>query len=111
VAGFVGLSTLVPGEVEAETARTGIGDFPVPDAEAGATLFAVRPECVQIGDNGGVPGKVRSSSFRGDRWLVEVEVSERCVLSWSAEQIETGRDVRVRLDPPPVAVTDDRRSR
>jgi multiple sugar transport system ATP-binding protein len=109
VAAFVGLSTLIPGVVGEGRAETDLGGFGVDGLDSGAWLFAARPETVHLCENGGAPGRVVGSSFRGDRWLVEVEVLERRVLSWSPVEIAAGRAVSVKLDPSPVPVLDDRR--
>ena len=111
VAGFVGLSTLIPGEARDGMAKTPFGSFSVSDTAAGAVLFAARPETVHVVDQGGVLGKVLGSSFRGDRWLVEVEVLERRMLSYSSMEIDPGQAVQVALEPWPVPVLDDRRTK
>ncbi len=109
VAGFVGLSTLLEGEAADGRVETPFGSFPAGEGDAGRVFLAVRPESVRFTEEEGVEGTIVTSSFRGDRWVVEVEVLERRVLAFSAVDRQPGQPVRVMLDPVPVSVRSDGR--
>ncbi len=107
VAGFVGLSTLVPGTVGGGWARTVLGEFPVEGEDAERVLLVVRPESVHLGDGGDRWGTVRGSSYRGDRWLVTLSVEGCDLLAYGRERPEEGARIAFRVDPPPVAVAEE----
>ena len=107
VAGFVGTATLFRG-------RGGLGEYETPfgriaagGADGEDVLFAARPETVHLSAETGVPGIVVRSSFLGDRFLIAARVGDLEVLSLSRFHREDGEEVRISLDPAPVAVIDD----
>jgi ABC-type sugar transport system ATPase subunit len=105
VAGFVGVSNLLRGEVAAGRAETALGSYPA-EGE-GSVVLAARPESVRLDAGDGTPGEVLSCAYRGDRWLVTVRAGEMELLSTSPGPRSAGEEVRVSLDPAPVAVIDD----
>lgn len=108
VAGFVGLSTLLPGRPDgAGAVETDLGRFPVEAAPAGDLLLAARPETVVIENGAEVRGKIERCRFLGDRWLLSVRVGAREVLSVSQVPRSPGEEVGIRIDPAPVPVEDD----
>ena len=107
VAGFVGLSSIIDGECAAGAARTALGEFPVAGVIDGPVRLAVRPETVKIEADGPAVGTVTKAAFRGDRWLLTLRAGEEEVLAYSSGRHETGDEVALRVDPPPVAVAPD----
>jgi hypothetical protein len=103
VAGFVGISNLVEGEVLAD-----LGGTPADDRPGNRGLFAARPETVRLDAPDGATGEVLGSSFLGDRWLVTVRVNGREILVKCDRKREPGENVHVGLDGEPVPVEDDR---
>jgi ABC-type Fe3+/spermidine/putrescine transport system ATPase subunit len=103
VAGFVGISNLVEGEVLTE-----LGGAPEGDRPGNRGLFAARPETVRLDAPAGAAGEVLGSSFLGDRWLVTVKVNGREILVKCDRKRDPGENVLVGLDAEPVPVEDDR---
>ncbi|MCI0394547.1 MAG: ABC transporter ATP-binding protein [Chloroflexi bacterium] len=69
VARFFGGVNFLPGVKEGSVVHTGIGPLEVAQAEwpDGRVLVTIRPEAIEIGDNGhnNLPARVRSYSYRG----------------------------------------------
>ena len=108
VARFVGLSTLLPGQVgEGGLATTERGTFPAGNGTGGSVMFAVRPESVRLDGEGGIAGTVAGSRFLGGRWMVRVRVGAREVLCVSEGARAEGEEVRLRIDPAPAVVVPD----
>ncbi len=106
VASFVGISSLVPGEVRGGVAETALGRFAAPGRADGPALFAVRPETVREA-GGGVAARCLGSLFAGGRWLTRYDVSAREVLGYSERPADPGREVTLAFEPPPPAVDAD----
>jgi ABC-type sugar transport system ATPase subunit len=107
VAGFVGLSSLVDGEVSGGMARTALGDFPVDGAPDGSVQLAVRPESVKIEDGAPVVATVEKAAFRGDRWLLTMRAGDTELLAYAPDRREAGEPIAFSIDPAPIAVSAD----
>ena len=79
VAGFIGTSNLVPGELQGATFRSSVGRLPVstPDGPAGPSYLVVRPEDVRTGapGQGVLDGVVADVTFQGGGTHVAVTVA------------------------------------
>ncbi len=71
VAEFVGQADFIPGTIHDAVVRTPLGDFPVPEDYPGGpeVVVMIRPDDVQIGENGSGSGTIQSRQFRGSETL------------------------------------------
>jgi spermidine/putrescine ABC transporter ATP-binding subunit len=79
VAGFIGTSNLVAGQLDVSTFRSAVGALPVSTLEGppGPSYLVVRPEDVRIGDpgHGVLDGVVADVTFQGGSTHVAVDVA------------------------------------
>ncbi len=110
VARFLGLGNVLSGRSLGDgRVETALGAIVIDGGEkprAGeAVAVSLRPEAIEIVDSGGVPARIESSAYRGDRSLVRVSVGEETLTLFSAAPPgDAGRTVRVAVRRPGVVV-------
>jgi len=67
VARFVGQADFIPGTIHEAAVETPVGNFPVPQDYRGGpeVVVMIRPDDIQIGENGSCTGTIQSRQFRG----------------------------------------------
>lgn len=106
VARFLGFRTIVPATVAGGLAEAGpLGRVPVPaGALPGEVQLVIRPDGVLIEPNGHLDGRVVSSTFRGDRYSLALDVHGCPVETYAPTPLRPGDKVRLRIDPDGVVV-------
>lgn len=108
VAAFVGLSSVVPGVAEGQSAR--VWGFELPllrGVDAGAVEVFVRPENIRFvaADAPGADGTILESTFLGSFRRTLVRMADGTLLTVQhpvAEQVAYDQAVRIAIDPVPV---------
>lgn len=67
VAKFVGQADFIPGTIHEAAVKTPVGNFPVPQDYRGGpeVVVMIRPDDIQIGEDGSCTGTIQSRQFRG----------------------------------------------
>jgi ABC-type Fe3+/spermidine/putrescine transport system ATPase subunit len=109
VAGFLGLSNLLAGEVKQDGSKlwveTELGQWPAPaGSQAGSATVLLRPDAVHLDRKGpiSIKGIVRQQHFQGSSLLSEVEVNGKH-LSFEVPALqripEIGETLHISFDP------------
>ncbi|GAA1215055.1 ABC transporter ATP-binding protein [Prauserella alba] len=110
VARFLGVTTVLPGEVTDGRMSCAFGSADVPWALTGPATVGLRPHALRVASTG-VPGEVVSRARRRDHTRVTVDVSETVpdvstvdAVATMADAARPGDEVRLTLDPGGVAI-------
>jgi thiamine transport system ATP-binding protein len=104
VARFLGLRNIVDARVEGSFGHTPAGPIPVPSGiPDGAARLVIRPGAFRLDPEGTVAGTVRSRSFRGDGYLVEVEAGSIVLEAHLPQAPPPGQPLRLGVDPAGVS--------
>jgi len=104
VARFLGLHNILEGLVEGTAAHTRAGLLPVPPGTPpGPGRLVVRPGAFRADPAGSLAGVVRARSFRGDDYLVEVDIGGIVLEARLAEAPAPGGQIRLAVDPAGVS--------
>jgi thiamine transport system ATP-binding protein len=104
VARFLGLRNILDGVARSGRAETAAGPLPLPPgAPEGPGRFIVRPGAFRLDPAGSIVGRVRTRSFRGDGYAIEVEVAGLVLDAHLAQAPPPGSEVRLSVDPAGVS--------
>ncbi len=105
VARFLGLRNIVDALVAGGLGQTPAGPILVPPGVPdGAARLVIRPGAFRLDPEGTVAGKVRTRSFRGDGYLVEIEAGGLVLEAHLSRAPAPGQPVRLSVDSAGVSV-------
>ena len=100
VARFLGLRNILAGRAENGGAATAAGPIPLPPGTPdGPVRFAIRPGAFRLDPEGTVAGVVRSRSFRGDDYAIELDADGIGLEVHLDAAPPVGEAVRLSVDP------------
>ncbi len=90
VAKFVGQADFIPGTIHEAAVRTPLGDFPIPHGYQGGpdVVVMIRPDDVQIGENGSQAGTIQSRQFRGSETRYGIRLTSGDLIHSSASSTQ-----------------------
>ena len=100
VARLVGTASLLNAERRDGRLVTPLGAWPQDGAPSGPVLAVFRPESVRLAADGTARGRCADAFYRGDHWLLSVEVEGAEMLIRSDRPVRTGETVSLDADRP-----------
>jgi len=111
VAGFFGLTNLIPGKIVLPgVVETEIGRIVCDTASCrgiNTVTLAFRPELIEITNDGQVEGVVTDRIFKGDRLIYRVSVNGRSIAVQTGDAFSVGDKVGLRFSRQPVVLVEE----